>query len=141
MGMAENWPFTLVADLHGGLTGAHLGAKKTLGRVKTHYWWESVRQDVFEHCDNCVICRSRRSGRAPGTSEAYPCGRTLGVCGCGCTEATSVMEWEDLRGRVSGLSYQMAGSIPSRKTGHRYDRTAARGENHSNSWSAVEVVV
>ena len=33
----------LVADLHGGLTGAHLRAKKTLGHVKTHYWWESVR--------------------------------------------------------------------------------------------------
>ena len=55
----------LISDLHGGVTGGHLGARKTLGRVKTHYWLESVRRDVFEHCSNCVLCRSRKSGNAP----------------------------------------------------------------------------
>ena len=55
----------LITDLHGGVTGAHLGIEKTLGRARTHYWWESMRQDVRDLCTNCSVCRSRRSGRAP----------------------------------------------------------------------------
>ena len=55
----------LIVDLHGGVTGAHLGAEKTLGRVRTHYWWENVRRDVYTHCNSCSVCRSRKSGSAP----------------------------------------------------------------------------
>ena len=55
----------LITDLHGGVTGAHLGIEKTLGRARTHYWWESMRQDVRDLCTNCSVCRSRRSGHAP----------------------------------------------------------------------------
>ena len=55
----------LISDLHGGVAGGHLGGRKTLGRVRTHYWWDGVWQDVFEHCTNCLVCRRRRSGGAP----------------------------------------------------------------------------
>lgn len=56
---------TGIADLHGGVTGAHLGAEETLGHVRTHYWRESIRQDVYAHCNNYSVCRSRKSGNAP----------------------------------------------------------------------------
>ena len=62
----------LIADLHGGVTGAHLGAEKTLGRVRTHYWWENVRRDVYTHCNSCSVCRSRKSGSAPHCPTENP---------------------------------------------------------------------
>ena len=72
----------LIADLHGGVSGAHLGPEKTLGRIKTHYWWEGMRRDTHDYCLNCTVCRSRRSGNAPiVTTQVNTRGRTLGVCG------------------------------------------------------------
>ena len=54
----------LFEDLHGGQFGAHLGAVKTYGRIRTHYWWPGMRGFIFKRTHNCMICRGRHSGQS-----------------------------------------------------------------------------
>ena len=59
----------VLADLHEGAVGGHLGADKTLGRLRERYYWPGYYNDVCEWCRNCPTCASRKSpspkARAP----------------------------------------------------------------------------
>ena len=47
-------------ELHDGLTGGHLGIKKTLYKVKNRFFWYGLKRDVTEWCKRCDICTSRK---------------------------------------------------------------------------------
>ena len=59
----------ILRDLHGGAAGGHLGADKTLSRLRERFYWPGYFNDVREWCRNCGTCQSRKSpapkARAP----------------------------------------------------------------------------
>ena len=68
----------VLADLHEGALGGHLGADKTLARLKERFYWPGHFNDVRDWCRNCSTCASRKSpvpkGRAPlkSVETGYP---------------------------------------------------------------------
>ena len=59
----------VLADLHEGTAGGHLGADKTLARLRERFYWPGHFNDVREWCQRCAACPSRKSpaptARAP----------------------------------------------------------------------------
>lgn len=51
----------VLADLHEGTLGGHLGMDKTLSRLKERFFWPGHYNDVREWCRNCSVCASRKS--------------------------------------------------------------------------------
>ena len=66
----------IVRDIHGGRAGAHLGMKKTLGKVVEHYYWVGHTADVRSWCRTCEVCGARGvAGRKPRAGlRQYPVG-------------------------------------------------------------------
>ena len=65
-------PVTLAPDILSGLhdspIGGHLGAKKTLEKVRSRFYWPGQRQYVHNWCSRCYLCATRKSpakARAP----------------------------------------------------------------------------
>ena len=59
----------VLADLHEGVVGGHLGADKTLGRLRERFYCPGHYTDVRDWCHNCSACASRKTpapkARAP----------------------------------------------------------------------------
>ena len=51
----------VLADLHEGTLGGHLGVEKTLARLKERFYWLEHHQDVRNWCHNCGVCATRKS--------------------------------------------------------------------------------
>ena len=47
--------------LHCTLVGGHMGAAKTLEKVRARFYWPDQRNDVDMWCRNCAICNSRQA--------------------------------------------------------------------------------
>jgi len=59
----------VLRDLHEGTMGGHLGADKTLGRLRERFYWPGYYNDIRDWCQNCAVCASRKTpapkARAP----------------------------------------------------------------------------
>lgn len=59
----------ILQNLHAGTLGGHLGAEKTLAKVKERFYWPGVQEDVSNWCRTCEACATRKTapqkGRAP----------------------------------------------------------------------------
>ena len=68
----------VLADLHEGVAGGHLGVEKTLGRLRERYYWPGHYNDVRDWCRDCAACASRKTptpkARAPlqPIATSYP---------------------------------------------------------------------
>ena len=68
----------ILAFIHEGPAGGHLGHEKTLGRLRERFYWPGYWNDSYNWCQACASCASRKSSapsrRAPmGTITAgYP---------------------------------------------------------------------
>ena len=68
----------VLADLHEGPMGGHLGVDKTFGRLRERFYWPGYYSDVQNWCRNCGTCASRKTpapkARAPLNSimTSYP---------------------------------------------------------------------
>ena len=66
----------VLASLHEGVAGGHLGQEKTFNRVKERFYWPGYYKDVCSWCQTCVSCATRKqppaTRRAPlGTIAAH----------------------------------------------------------------------
>ena len=106
----------VLADLHEGAMGGHLGVDKTLSRLKERFYWPGHYNDVQDWCGSCLACASRKNpspkARAPLTSikTGYPfTDRGNGYC----------WSFSRVTGRQHpypcgcGLLHQVDGSLPS----------------------------
>ena len=50
----------VLEGLHSTLVGGHMGAAKTLEKVRARFYWPGQRNDVDTWCKKCAICNSRR---------------------------------------------------------------------------------
>ena len=51
----------VLAGLHDSPVGGHLGAKNTLDKVRTRFYWPNQRNDVQLWCASCAKCCSRKT--------------------------------------------------------------------------------
>ena len=62
-----------MSDLHDSRVGGHFGFMKTLQRVKSHYYWPSMRTDVYEFVRKCPQCLANKYERVkPGLLFPWP---------------------------------------------------------------------
>ena len=50
----------VLAELHAGMGGGHLGTDKTLARLKERFYWPGQFSDVRDWCSNCSTCAVRK---------------------------------------------------------------------------------
>ncbi|MBF2463461.1 hypothetical protein ICI39_14100 [Listeria welshimeri] len=46
----------LLRHIHDGVSGGHLGVKKTLVKVRQRFYWLRCREDVEDWCRKCTAC-------------------------------------------------------------------------------------
>ncbi len=51
----------ILHELHGGAIGGHLGAEKTIGRLKERIFWPDHSRDVKQWCQTCAHCVARKA--------------------------------------------------------------------------------
>ena len=52
----------------GGCMGGHMGAAKTLVKVRARFYWSGQKRDVEVWCKSCATCNSRKA--PPGRARA-----------------------------------------------------------------------
>lgn len=58
----------ILNQLHDTKSAGHLGREKTLGKVRTRYYWPGMTSDVSCWCQTCVPCQRRKPG--PGFDKS-----------------------------------------------------------------------
>jgi hypothetical protein len=62
-------PYTLreatFRSCHAGMTGGHLGVRRTLDQILRHFYWMTWRSDTLRCCRRCVKCNSYHRGQLP----------------------------------------------------------------------------
>jgi len=53
----------VLAEIHEGTSGGHLGVRKTLQKARRRYYWLHLRSDVERWCRQCDTCAARRGAR------------------------------------------------------------------------------
>ena len=56
----------LIHEAHGSLISGHGAVEGTMDRIKTSWWWPSMKQDVTNHIKRCLGCqRTKKSSTKP----------------------------------------------------------------------------
>lgn len=50
----------ILDEIHNGVTSAHFGRRKTLGKAKNRFYWPGMVTDVIQYCRTCPQCEARR---------------------------------------------------------------------------------
>ena len=69
----------ILREVHDAPAAGHLGAKKTLGRLRDRFYWRGCDRDVRRWCRQCDLCSSRKgpSKRPRAPIKAYNVGAPL----------------------------------------------------------------
>ena len=61
---------------HTGITGGHLGVRRTRGQIRRRAYWNGWSRDVKRFCRCCPQCNQYHRGRPPrqGPLQPLPCG-------------------------------------------------------------------
>ena len=51
----------ILKELHEGTLSGHLGAAKTIGKLKERFYWPGHYNDAREWCQKCAICAARKT--------------------------------------------------------------------------------
>ena len=64
---------------HDGVLAGHLGARKTLGKIVSNFWWPSMRKDVFYYVRQCELCQRAKPAQnmRVGLHSAEPCSEPM----------------------------------------------------------------
>jgi transposase InsO family protein len=57
---------------HTGMTGGHLGTKKTLNQVQRRFFWPTWRRDTARYCRLCPECNEYHRGKLPRSGPLQP---------------------------------------------------------------------
>ena len=61
----------ILAALHDGVAGGHLGQEKTFSRVRERFYWPGYFTDTSNWCQTCASCATRKP---PSTTRRAPLG-------------------------------------------------------------------
>ncbi|KAG8239233.1 hypothetical protein J437_LFUL012557 [Ladona fulva] len=62
----------ILRAFHDAPWAGHMGVKRTLASVPSKFWWNTVRKDVENYCENCVSCQQRKNPRGPQRAPLQP---------------------------------------------------------------------
>lgn len=67
---------SLLRYIHDGVSGGHLGVKKTLEKLRQRFYWIHCREDVEDWCKKCTTCASVKGPqtRSKGKLKLYNVG-------------------------------------------------------------------
>ena len=51
----------MLGSHHDSSIEGHLGAKKTLEKVRVRFYWPGQKKEVDKWCADCLVCNSRKS--------------------------------------------------------------------------------
>jgi hypothetical protein len=91
----------VLAELHGGPSGGHLGVNSTLDQVRKRHYWLQVRDDVEEWTRRCGTCAASRVPRTRSRGRIH-----------------------QYNGAFERIAVDVAGSLPQRDQRNRYLLTA-----------------
>ena len=106
-GLSSHWQVVVPKKLrpqvlheqHNSISSGHLGAKKTLGRLRQRFYWLGMRNDVKEWCRACDVCCSKKGPQKKGNAPLQ-----LFVTGV----------------PMERVAVDIAGPLPVSKSGNRY---------------------
>lgn len=53
----------ILLEFHGSPLAGHQGRKRTLHKIRQHFYWEGMTQDVIDYVSKCVLCqKTKRHG-------------------------------------------------------------------------------
>ncbi|GBG72909.1 hypothetical protein CBR_g12629 [Chara braunii] len=87
----------LLGEFHDAPATGHFGVNRTIGRLREHFWWPGLLDDVTRYCESCEVCRRCK----PRNHRPYGELRPLPV---------------PLR-RREAIAMDITGSFPKHKTG------------------------
>jgi len=61
-----------VQRAHTGITGGHLGIRRTMDQVRRRAFWSGWRRDVRRHCHQCQNCNCYYRGQLPRSALLQP---------------------------------------------------------------------
>lgn len=97
--LPESLRLDVLHHLHNSPTGAHLGVKKTLAKVRLRYFWYGLCRDV----ENCILkCDACASRKAPNRKPKAP------------------MKLYSVGVPMERLAIDIAGPLPKTNKGHKY---------------------
>ncbi|PIK52716.1 Retrovirus-related Pol polyprotein from transposon [Apostichopus japonicus] len=72
----------ILENAHNHRLSGHLMGRKTLGRIRDHFYWSGYRRAVEKWCKNCDTCASRKGPmkRPKGKMKQYISGEPLQRC-------------------------------------------------------------
>ena len=89
----------VLQEFHGGVAGGHLGAKKTLDKVRERFYWLRCRADVDHWCKTCEACAASKGPRT----------RTRGK-----------MRQYNVGAPLERVAVDVAGPFPTTNSGNKY---------------------
>ena len=90
----------VLSQYHDECTSAHLGFKKTLGKIKANFYWPGLQKDVKLYVAGCKKKCQRR--KAPTTNKKSP--NKIVTCGA----------------RMERIATEILGELPMSNKGNRY---------------------
>ena len=69
----------VLQEHHDSITSGHLGTKKTLGRLRSRFFWLGMRSDVKEWCRSCSVCCAKKGpqGKPQAPLQIYTAGAPM----------------------------------------------------------------
>ena len=61
-----------LSNIHSGMSGGHMGIRRTLDQVRRRAFWQGWRRNTQNHCKRCVHCNSYFRGKLPRTAPLQP---------------------------------------------------------------------
>ena len=90
---------TVLTSLYDSPSGGHLGISKTLAKVREHFYWPQLREDVHQWCRQCTSCSARKSPTIKARVQMVP----------------------SLAGNpMQGIAADILGPFPTTRTGNKY---------------------
>ena len=89
----------MLSQYHDERTSAHLGFKKTLGKIKAKFYWPGLQKDVKLYVAGCEKCQRRK---APTTNKKAP----MQIISCGAP--------------MERIATDILGELPMSNKGNRY---------------------
>jgi len=62
----------ILFETHDGLLGAHLGIKRTEGKIMQKYYWPGIRENIRQYCKACEVCQTVKNPQKPGRQPLRP---------------------------------------------------------------------
>ena len=70
--LPQIWRDEVLHLLHDNICTGHLGIHRTIGRLRSRFYWVGFKQDVIDKCKTCFKCQARKMPTTPSKAPLKP---------------------------------------------------------------------